>query len=145
MESYLNRQENLTLLRVRTAAYRRAALGELQNSWRTMEKERNRERILIEHQVYFVMCTGQKAKMQQQEVKYRRLTGHSRSQLTSGTVGHVDDGGSCFINHHLMFIPQAALNEVKQRAIVPVKPTCVDRLSQSTLSNCMMLITPKRS
>lgn len=40
-------QIKLTLLRVRTAAYRSAALGELQNSWRTMKRERSTYNFLI--------------------------------------------------------------------------------------------------
>lgn len=52
-----------------------------------------------------------------------RLTRDGGCQLTGGTVGHVDNGGGSFVNHHLMFVSQAALDEVKQWAVVPVKAT----------------------
>lgn len=46
------------------------------------------------------------------------LTGYSRSQLPGSAVGHVDDGRRSLVHHHLVLIPQATLNEVKQRAVV---------------------------
>lgn len=46
------------------------------------------------------------------------LTGYSGSQLPGSAVGHVDDGRCSLVHHHLVLIPQAALNEVKQRAVM---------------------------
>lgn len=46
------------------------------------------------------------------------LTRHSRGQLPGCTVGHMDDGRSSLIHDHLILVPQAALNEVKQGAVV---------------------------
>lgn len=46
------------------------------------------------------------------------LTGHGRGQLPGGAVWHVNDGGGRFVHHHLVLVPQAALDEVKQGAVV---------------------------
>ena len=54
-------------------------------------------------------------------VRGRALTRHSGGQLSGGAVWHVDDGRGRFVNHHLVFVPQAALDEVKQGAVVSVK------------------------
>lgn len=48
----------------------------------------------------------------------RVLTGHSGSQFPGGAVWHVDDGRRRLVHHHLVLVPQAALDEVKQRAVV---------------------------
>lgn len=53
--------------------------------------------------------------------KIQKRTRHSRGELSGGAVGHVDDGWGCFIHHHLMLIPQTALYEVKQRAVMSVR------------------------
>lgn len=46
------------------------------------------------------------------------LTRHGRGQLPGSAVGHMDDGRGSFIHHHLVLVPQAALNEVKQRTVM---------------------------
>lgn len=45
-------------------------------------------------------------------------TRHSGSQLPGGAVGHVDNGRRSLVHHHLVLVPQAALDEVKQGAVV---------------------------
>lgn len=51
------------------------------------------------------------------------LTRHSRGQLPGCTVGHVDNGRGSLIHHHLILVPQAALDEVKQGAVVTENKT----------------------
>lgn len=49
------------------------------------------------------------------------LTGHSRCQLPGCAVGHVHNGGGSLVHHHLVLVPQAALDEVKQGAVVTIR------------------------
>lgn len=45
-------------------------------------------------------------------------TRHSWGQLPGCTVGHVDDGRGSLVHHHLVLVPQTALDEVEQWAVV---------------------------
>lgn len=63
------------------------------------------------------------------------LTRHSGSQLPGSAVGHMDNGRGSLIHHHLILVPQAALNEVKQGAVmtesVKTENTAVNNLHVS--------------
>lgn len=49
------------------------------------------------------------------------MTRHSRGQLPGSAVGHMDNGRGSLIHHHLVFVPQAALNEVEQGTVMTEK------------------------
>lgn len=49
------------------------------------------------------------------------LTWNSRRQLSGRAVGHVHNGRGSLVHHHLILVPQAALNEVKQGAVVTIQ------------------------
>lgn len=70
------------------------------------------------------------------------LTGYSGSQLPGSAVGHVDNGRRSLVHHHLVLIPQAALDEVKQRTVMAdgteTKDNTFNNLLGSTCSWCII-------
>lgn len=101
-------------MRVLTAAYLRAALGELQKSCSTAETDKLTSDLQASDKKAIESFKSRFCKWDVGGIE----TWHGGGQLSGGAVGHMDDGGRGFIHHHLILVPQAALDEVEQRAVV---------------------------